>query len=95
MQIHQLADLNGTGAAQQITATVIQARWVKIKALAANTGTVRIGDSAVTSTSGFPLAKGEFTEYPLDGGDITDRYNLNQIYVFSANGDSISVSYGC
>jgi hypothetical protein len=55
-----------------------------IKALAANTGLVFIGDSAVDSASGFQLAAAELIVFDFVG-------NLAQIWVDSAvNGEGVA-----
>lgn len=63
----------GTTAAQ-VSSTSLPAALVSIKALAANTGTVYVGDSSsVTSSTGYPLAAGEETP-PLPVANVDDLY---------------------
>lgn len=78
----------GSGSATVATAgTAVQlpnqaAAGVTIRANTANTGTIYLGASAVTSSNGFPLAAGEAVSL--------DVANLNTVYVnATVNGEGI------
>jgi hypothetical protein len=71
----------GTSAVQMTTADVPATKGVLVKASAANTGTVYVGDSsgvtadAADGTDGFPLAPGESLLIPID--------NANKVYLIA------------
>lgn len=94
MLVVSIADITGNAAAQQLSATVVQARFVTVKAPSTNTGTVRVGDSSVSATRGHPLLKNESYTFCLDGADNAQLYNLNQLYVFAGASDTLSIIYG-
>jgi hypothetical protein len=79
-------DITGTNAAVQV-ATSGTARWVQFVAAAANTAPVRVGPSTVTSTSGASVAPGGGLMLPYKG----DNYQLPNLYVYVATGDTVSV----
>ena len=45
-----------SGGEQQLSNTTSRVRWIKVKALAANSGIVYFGDSGVTTTNGYELS---------------------------------------
>ena len=84
-----LADITGTGAAVQISASGT-ARWVQFIAPTTNTAVVRCGDSNVSTSRGLPIAAGAGQFFPFQA----QVYNLSSIYCYIANGDKISIALG-
>lgn len=78
--ISQLAPINLTsaGTRQALSATDAYCQSVAIKAFAANTGVIYIGDVAVTTTNGFPVPKGD--TFILNAQDNLTPINLKNIY---------------
>jgi hypothetical protein len=91
-----LADITGTGAAVQVTASGT-ARWVLFMPLVTNSAVVRVGDINVGGSRGAPVAAGGGLLYPVlstQAGDPKQPlYNLASIYVYIANGDKISIQW--
>jgi hypothetical protein len=94
-----LADITGTSAAKQLTATSTSARWVMVVALRANGATVRIGDSLVSASRGAEVAPGGgyfMPPMPVDprGSANESAYDLSRVYFYGASPDKVSVTYG-
>jgi hypothetical protein len=94
-----LADITGDAAAHQIASSGT-ARAITICALAANTAVVRLGNSSITTSKGFPVAAGGCAGYleVNGGGDAGGqirpaRWDLSSIYYLAATGDKVSISY--
>lgn len=84
------------GTRVQLTATKITAYGVRIKAPAANTGVVYIGDSAVAAANGYNMAAGEVLALDdlLPLGHKGEAIDLSTIYVDSAvNAEGVTVLY--
>lgn len=68
-------------AAEALAASTFVLTGVRIKALAANTGTIYVGnDSSVTASNGYPIAAGEAESF--DVGFFSG--NLANIYVIGS-----------
>lgn len=92
------ADITGTGAAVQVSATGT-ARWVQIIAPAANGAVIRCGGSTASATVGAPVAAGGGLFYPVMAVDSRQAvnqhyYNLAGLYCYVANGDKVNFSWG-
>lgn len=86
-----LADITGTGATVAICATCGVAKWVQLTTPSTNAAVVRWGDSNTSSTRGSLIAPG--------GGQglrpqIECPCDLSATYVYVANSDKVSVTYG-
>lgn len=89
-------NLTSAGTAQRISSTSILCQYVKITALAANTGATYVGSSAVTSANSAPIAAGASVEFyaPQAPGGGADDMDLKEIYWDSATtGNDIVVTY--
>ena len=76
------------GTEVQISNTTNRVRWIKAKALAANSGIAYFGVSDVTATNGYELSAGNTIEinFADSGGTIA----FSTIYVDAAtNGDKV------
>lgn len=58
--------VTSAGTAEALSATDLQILSVVIKAKAGNTGTIYVGDSAVSSSAGFALAASESVSVEID-----------------------------
>jgi hypothetical protein len=90
--IHSIPDLTMTGAAIPLRSTTTTCNWCILSAPTANTGDLRIGDSAANATNGAVLSKGLSTLLPAIGD--TKYLDLGSTYVFGTAGDKLSVLYG-
>ena len=75
--LHTLASAN----AEQMSAQAISSP-VMFKANADNSGTLYVGDSTVTTASGFPLAAGDQLVFE-------NLSNLNNFYLIGTSGDKL------
>jgi len=76
------------GTEQQISNTNNRVRWLKAKALAANSGIVYIGVSDITATNGYELSAGN--EIELNFADTGGTILWSAVYVDAAtNGDKV------
>lgn len=93
-----IADITGNSAAQQISATAVNARWVLIIALSANSAAVRVGDSSVSATRGAQVVAGGGLFLPAlppnSNSPRQNTYDLSKIYFYGVSPDAISVIYG-
>jgi len=80
--------ISTAGTEQQISNTPNRVRWIKIKALAANSGITYVGVSDVTATNGYELSSGN--EIEINFADVGGTVAFSTIYVDSAsNGDKV------
>lgn len=71
------------GTEVQISASSVSVKSITIKSLAANTGTIYIGNSTVASTNGYALAAGQAISFDID--------DLNKVYIDSSvNGEGVT-----
>jgi predicted amino acid racemase len=76
------------GTEQQISNTANRVRWIKAKALAANSGITYLGVSDVTATNGYELSAGN--EIEINFADVGGTIAFSTIYVDAAtNGDKV------
>ena len=76
------------GTEIQISNTTNKVRWIKVKALAANSGKVYLGVSDVTATNGYELAAGAVIE--INFADSGGTVPFSTFYVDAAtNGDKV------
>ena len=83
------------GTRTALQSSVLQVHTAIIKANAANTGVIYVGDSSVASTNGYELSAGEGVAIPLmlmpQTGSAVD---LSAIYIdASVSGEGVSVAY--
>lgn len=90
MQIISIEDIAGDDVAHQVAALATQAKWIQW--IVGGIGTVRIGDSHVSLTRGFPIPAGGGEFFPPIA-EIGERYSLNQIYYLIPTGATLSISY--
>jgi hypothetical protein len=50
-------------------------RFVKVRALATNAGSILVGPATVSASSGYPLAAGESVEIPIDSPEKVFVYS--------------------
>ncbi len=97
-------DIAGTGVAASV-ASVLPAqgiadpgtvRFIQFVAPASNTGTVRVGDSKISTTRGIPLAAGAGHNAPtVCSGSINDCKTYTAAWYFLvAAGDKVSIVIG-
>jgi len=80
--------ISTAGTEQQISNTPNRVRWIKIKALAANSGITYVGVSDVTATNGYELSAGN--EIEISFADVGGTITFSTIYVDAAtNGDKV------
>ena len=80
--------ISTAGTEQRISNTPNRVRWIKIKALAANSGITYVGVSDVTATNGYELSAGN--EIEINFADVGGTVAFSTIYVDSAsNGDKV------
>lgn len=98
LKLHTLAQTTVTtaGTRVQVSASNIAASTVIFSVPAANTGSIFVGDSNVSSTRGIEVPKGTTISITADmfgkpsGSDLL----LSDLYVDAAtNGDDVNVSY--
>lgn len=83
-------DITGTGAAVQVCATCNGATWIQLTTLSTNTSVIRWGDSNVSASRGAAIAPGGGQLVPV----TVVPYALSKLYVYIANGDKLTVTYG-
>jgi hypothetical protein len=97
-QLGTLPDVTGTGATVALTSNAsLAVRWVQIVTPVGNAAVVRWGDSNVSVSRGamIPPGYGQFVP-PLPQNQNAPQQNtflLSRVYVYIANGDTISVTY--
>lgn len=81
-----IVNVTTAGTRVQLTATSTPILSVVIKAKTANTGTIYVGNSAVSSSNGFVLLAGDTVSIEID--------DLSKIYLdASVNGEGITYLY--
>ena len=76
------------GTEVQISNTTNRVRWIKAKALAANSGITYLGVSDVSATNGYELSAGNTIE--INFADVGGTVAFSTIYVDAAtNGDKV------
>jgi hypothetical protein len=87
-----LADFTGANTTVQISSTNITARWIDFAVT--GSGTVRIGDSATTSSRGLPVPTGSgYTTPPMNDQAGSPAYSLAAFYAYVPTGATLSVAY--
>tara|TARA_R100000687_G_scaffold44254_1_gene36048 strand:- start:116 stop:409 length:294 start_codon:yes stop_codon:yes gene_type:complete len=76
------------GTEQQISNTTNKVRYIKVKALAANSGIAYFGVSDITSTNGYELSAGNEIEINLADAGGTVPFSTFYVDVAS-NGDKV------
>lgn len=77
-----------SGTAVQISNTTHRVMWIKVKALAANSGIVYFGQSDVSTTKGYELSAGN--ETTLNPSGAGGSVPFNSFWVDAAsNGDKL------
>lgn len=89
INIASVADVSGDGASHQIASSGT-ARWVQIVARSTNASVVIVGDSAITTTRGVPIAPGGGFMFPASQNS-NDPYPLSSIYYLAQTGDKVSI----
>jgi hypothetical protein len=71
-------------------------KWVRIVEISAGTTNTRVGNASVSNTNGMTLnVSADGLYLPAVAGYADDSlYDLNQIYLYHATGDTISISVG-
>jgi len=78
-----------SGSEQQLSNTTNRVRWMKVKALAANSGIAYFGVSDITTTNGYELSAGN--ELEINFADIGGTVAFSSFYVdVASNGDKVS-----
>ena len=79
------------GTEVQISNTTNKVRWIKVKALAANSGKVYLGVSDVSATNGYALSAGN--ELEVSFAELGGTVIFSTFYVDAAtNGDMLAWS---
>lgn len=91
MALHQLADVTITPTPTALSATSIRASSIILQGISLS-GTCRIGDSAVTTSSGLALFTTKDTVYLNPLGN-TRSLDLSTIFVVGTQSDKLGVSY--
>lgn len=89
--IHTMATIVGDGAAHPLSLTPIKATWVQLQAPLTNVAQARVGDSLTSSARGATIPASGFQFAPSHGN--ANMYNLDSIYYYLANGDTLDVVY--
>lgn len=93
------ADVTCDGSAHAFSATSLSARWVQIiPAATGNAAAIRVGDSNVSSSRGWPIAGGgamAIPPMPVDARESTQQHflNLANLYYSCTTGDKFSWGY--
>jgi len=83
--IGTLADVTAAASATQVTASSTPCKAVVVRALAANTGVIRVGNVDVTASRGKELSAGDDVVLAVN--------NVNLVYIFGNASDKVSISY--
>ena len=76
------------GTEEQISNTTNKVRWIKVKALAANSGIAYLGVSDVSATNGYELSAGN--EIEISFGELGGSVPFSTFYVdVASNGDKV------
>lgn len=93
METPKSLTLVGDGAVHSLAA-VGAARWLKFKPDTNNGADCLVGAGEVTSTVGFPLTKGQITDYWPNGVEQYGFYDLPSVKYYLAANDKLYVLYG-
>ena len=86
-----IVDIPSAGDAVQLLNSRDKIAWIKIKSLAANSGIVYVGDSAVSATNGYELDPGGGIDGEVEIDFRPDTIKASNIYVDAASsGDDVS-----
>ena len=78
-----------SGTEQQLSNTTNRVRWIKAKALAANSGISYFGVSDISTTNGYELSAGN--EVEINFADIGGTVAFSSFYVdVASSGDKVS-----
>mgnify|MGYP003133010974 FL=1 len=78
-----------SGTEQQLSNTTNKVRWIKLKALAANSGISYFGDSGITTSNGYELSAGNTLE--INFADVGGTVIFSSLYVdVASSGDKVS-----
>lgn len=95
MILHTLADITGDGAAHALSATSpFYAKWVQIVTPNSNSASIRIGGVNTSSSRGLPIPSGWAGMLLPPVAEISEFYDLSQIYYYAAANDKLYVLYG-
>jgi hypothetical protein len=86
--------ITGTAAAVALSATELKAKWVQITTPSGNSAQIRIGDSTVTASVGYPIPVGWAGMFLPPIAEEFAFYDLSQVYVYAATGDFVHVLFG-
>jgi hypothetical protein len=73
-----------------------KAKWIRLTEISAGTTTTRVGGSNVSTTNGMtlnPTADGLYLPQ-VPGYDSDALYDLDEIYIYHATGDTVSIAVG-
>jgi hypothetical protein len=90
INVSTIGDITGDNAKHQITASAVNARWVKFSATG---GTARVGDTNVGAARGVNVPQNGTVEFPMSLNEF-DVYVLPQIYAYVPSGSTLQISYG-
>ena len=86
-----IVDIPSAGDAVQLLNSRDKIAWIKIKSLAANSGIIYVGDSAVSATNGYELDPGGGIDGELVMDFRPDAIRASDIYVDAAtSGNDVS-----
>jgi len=77
-----------TATAAPLTSDDFPAETVIVKAFPDNTGSVYIGTSDVTTSTGYPLSPGEEFQFSPALGNLNRTPKPKDVYVIGSNGDN-------
>ena len=78
-----------SGTEQQLSNTANRVRWIKVKALAANSGISYFGVSDITTTNGYELSAGN--ELEINFASLGGTVAFSTFYVdVASSGDKVS-----
>ena len=81
--LNNLVTVTTAGTRVQVSASSVACKGITVKSLAANTGTMYVGNSTVASTNGYPLAAGQAISFDIS--------NLSTVYIdASVNGEKVA-----
>ena len=103
MNIVHIPDITGDGSVKSLAQIFAAAgvslpqgnkvKWIYVTDIVKGSTTSRIGNASVSATQGM-LCSEPVDLRPIPGYDNDSLYDLNQIYLFAATGDTISIAVG-
>jgi hypothetical protein len=90
--VHNIGDITPGGTATQLKSTRTPANWLLVTAPAANSGSLRLGDSTTGAATGIEVIKGTTTLFPAISDDA--YMDLSMIYLYGTSSDKASIVYG-